>query len=113
MHLRLGAYYRSCNQAAIDAKSWDLTQESTTRMPNFSTPREEEEAYETNSLLSMALTSMRNTENHGGHLDYDVQIHYEKENPHRAKICRDLNDLVVVKKEDHYKVFDPAPCVNY
>ena len=86
-----------------------MTQESTTRSPSFSAPIEKKEPYETDSILSMASTSTTNTENHKVNLEYDIQIHYKRENPNKPKIYKDQNDLFMVKIEDHYTVFDSTP----
>ena len=93
MHLRSGTYYRSGNQvAAADGRSRASTRESTARTPTWSAPIEEEVAYETDSNLSMASTSTTDTVNHGVELEYNMQILYERENLHAAKIYKDQTD---------------------
>ena len=113
MHLRSGAYNRLGNQVAADGISRASTRESTTRTPTWSAPIAEEVAYETDSNLSMASTSTTNTVNHGVELDYNMQIFYERENLHAAKIYKDQTDQYVVKVEDHHTAFDPAPWVDF
>ena len=113
MHLRSGTYYRSGNHVAVDGRSRASTRESTARTPTWSAPIAEEVAYETDSNLSMASTSTADTVNHGVELEYNMQILYERENLHAAKIYRDQTDQYMVKVEDHHTAFDPAPWVNF